>query len=120
MKKFALIVAGGSGTRMNSEVPKQFLELAGRPVLMHTMEVFYRYDEEINDHSCSTGKTGWIYGMHCVKNIISVLNINWHLEANTRFQSVQNGLQQISDDGIVFIHDGVRPIVSLTNHSKLL
>ena len=47
MKKYAIIVAGGRGTRMNTEVPKQFLLLKGKPVLMHTLEVFYQYDNNI-------------------------------------------------------------------------
>ena len=49
--EYALIVAGGKGTRIKSNVPKQFLELNGLPVLMHTIAAFYRYSENINDHS---------------------------------------------------------------------
>ncbi len=112
MKKFALIVAGGSGTRMDSEVPKQFLELDGRPVLMHAMEVFYRYDEEINIILVLPEKQVGFWKALCKKHHF-VLQYQLAFGGETRFQSVQNGLQQISDDGIVFIHDGVRPMVSL-------
>ena len=46
MKKFVLIVAGGSGTRMGTDIPKQFLEICGKPILMHTIQVFYDFDPE--------------------------------------------------------------------------
>ena len=111
MKKFALIVAGGSGNRMNSNVPKQFLELLGRPVLMHTMEAFHRYDHAIK--LILVLPETWISFWEdlCKKH-------NFNLEhqlisgGKVRFQSVQNGLREIYEDGIVFIHDGVRPLVS--------
>ena len=48
MKKFALIIAGGSGKRMDNSVPKQFLELSNKPILMHTIETFYKYDKNID------------------------------------------------------------------------
>ena len=47
MKKYVIIVAGGSGKRMGTDVPKQFLPLAGKPVLMHTIDAFYRYDSQV-------------------------------------------------------------------------
>ena len=47
MKKYAIIVAGGSGSRMNSSIPKQFMELGNKPILMHSIEAFYKYDNSI-------------------------------------------------------------------------
>lgn len=111
MKKFALIVAGGVGSRMGAEVPKQFIELAGKPILLWTIQRFLDFDHEmelvlvlpssqferwqqISERFQVTGKIRLVSG------------------GKTRFQSVKNGLDVISDDGIVFIHDGVRPLVS--------
>ncbi len=111
MKKFALIVAGGSGSRMKDPVPKQFLEILGRPILMHTFDAFVRYDSQI--------EFILVLPKDQVDNWYSLCNkfrfeINYKLApgGETRFQSVKNGLDIISENGIVFIHDGVRPLVS--------
>lgn len=111
MKYYAIIVAGGKGNRMNQTVPKQFLELHGKPVLMHTLEAFHQ----------------------CVLNpeIILVLNTDLHSfweelcskhnfiiphrvikGGEERFNSVKNGLNEIKGEGIVAIHDAVRPLVT--------
>jgi 2-C-methyl-D-erythritol 4-phosphate cytidylyltransferase len=110
-KEYALIVAGGKGMRVKSQVPKQFLELAGQPVLMHTIDAFFRYAPDIT-----------------VILVLPKSDINtWHSlcaqynyyksiilqkGGETRFQSVRNGLQKIEGDGLVAIHDGVRPLVT--------
>lgn len=107
MKKYALIVAGGSGTRMGADVPKQFLLLNGRPLLMHTLEKFngceiilvlphdqFSYWQEL----CIT------YSFQLPHRLCE--------GGKTRFQSVQNGLDCIPGaDALVAIHDGVRPLV---------
>ena len=111
MKKFALIVAGGNGSRMNREIPKQFLELAGLPVLMHTMRTFYRYDADIEIVLVLPEKWIVFWNELCTKYNFT-LNYQLVYGGELRFQSVQNGLQKISEDGVVFIHDGVRPLVS--------
>lgn len=111
MKKFALIVAGGSGNRMKSDVPKQFAILSGRPVLMHTMEKFYRFDPGIIFILVIPEKWAKLWNDLCNKHDFR-LKYQMVFGGDVRFQSVKNGLQQISDDGIVFIHDGVRPLVS--------
>ena len=111
MKYYAIIVAGGTGSRMNSTAPKQFLLLEGKPILMHTMQAF---------HTCSLKP-----------QIILVLNIHQHhaweelcvhfdfkiphevvMGGDERFYSVQNGLKQVKGDAIVAIHDAVRPLIS--------
>lgn len=110
-KKFALIVAGGSGNRMQSAVPKQFLEIKGKPVLMYTFEAFMRFDPDI-EFILVLPKPQIAYWKNlCQKH---AFEISYQLAhgGDNRFQSVQNGLDQIKDDGIVFIHDGVRPLVS--------
>jgi 2-C-methyl-D-erythritol 4-phosphate cytidylyltransferase len=111
MKKYALIVAGGQGNRMGGRIPKQFLEIAGKTVLMHSMGVFFHYDplmelivvlpEEQIPYWESLCKTYTHTPVHAVCP-----------GGETRFHSVKNGLSRISDEGIVFIHDGVRPLVS--------
>lgn len=112
MNEFVIIVAGGSGSRMNSDIPKQFMPIAGKPVLMHTLEAFRAYNSQISirlvlpesqfetwlslcdQHGGSAGETLVPGGM-------------------TRFHSVHNGLKSIlEEEGIVAVHDGVRPFIS--------
>lgn len=109
MKKYAIIVAGGSGQRMQSAVPKQFLLLQGKPVLYHTLAAFYQADAstEIIVVLPSDQFDFW-------KSLISELpTIPHRLVAggNSRFQSSQNAIQTMTEDGIVAIHDGVRPLI---------
>lgn len=112
MKKFALIVAGGSGSRMGSTQLKQFMEIAGKPVLMHTIEAFTNFDPAIQIILVLPENQKKFWAELCIKNKFQMP----HSVANGgffRFHSVKNGLNAISDDdGIVFIHDGVRPLVS--------
>jgi 2-C-methyl-D-erythritol 4-phosphate cytidylyltransferase len=111
MKKFALIVAGGSGTRMKSEVPKQFLDLLGKPLLMHTIEAFTKYDPKISIIVVIPEIWMNLWKERCRKHHFAVEH-KLVAGGEIRFRSVQNGLNQIKEDGIVFIHDGVRPLVS--------
>jgi len=109
MKKYALIVAAGNGLRMNSDIPKQFLIVNGEPVLMHTIRAFSKIDViEIILVINSSAFDYWKklcseYSFSVPHKIIE--------GGETRFHSVRNGLNIISD-GIVAIHDGVRPLVS--------
>jgi len=110
-KEYALVVAGGKGTRIDSRTPKQFLELDGLPVLMHTLQAFYRYSDKINvilvlpEDDLETWHS--LCSRYKFKEQLILQN-----GGETRFQSVKNGLQKIEDDGLVAIHDGVRPLVS--------
>ncbi len=110
MKKYAIIVAGGSGQRMQSSVPKQFLLLQGKPVLYHTISAFYQADSltEIIVVLPNDQFNYW-------KTIISDLPLIPHRlveGGNSRFHSSQNAIKSIEDeDGIVAIHDGVRPLI---------
>lgn len=111
MKYYAIIVAGGSGSRMQSEIPKQFLLLDGKPILMHTLEAFakcplnpelilvlnihqHQYWEEL----CAT------HSFHIKHTLVK--------GGDQRFHSVKNGLKAIKGKGIVAIHDAVRPLIS--------
>lgn len=118
MKNYTIIVAGGSGTRFGGVVPKQFVLLAGLPVLMHTIECFNRYNVE---HEECCGEIIVVlpeahfatWRSLCVEHSFVVPH---RLVAGgaTRFHSVLNGLNVIEctcPDAVVAIHDGVRPLV---------
>lgn len=111
MKKFALIVAGGSGNRMKSEIPKQFIEIAGKPILMHTLLNFKNFSPEINMVLVLPKNQLSEWDLLCQKFSFD-LKYELAIGGETRFQSVKNGLDKINENGIVFIHDGVRPFVS--------
>ena len=108
--EYAIIVAGGKGTRFNSDVPKQFLELNGIPVLMHTVQAFLRYDADINIIVVLPENEIATWEKLCTKHSFNVPLI-LQKGGDTRFQSVKNGLEKIEGDGLVAIHDGVRPLV---------
>lgn len=112
MKMFALIVAGGTGSRMETTIPKQFAELAGRPVLMRTIEVFVQYDSGIEIILVLPENQLKMWKSLCNEYHF---NIPYKIAfgGENRFQSVRNGLELIASDGVVFIHDGVRPLVSV-------
>lgn len=111
MKKFVLIVAGGSGSRMKNNIPKQFLEINCRPVLMHTFDAFIRYDPQIEFILVLPKNQTESWKLSCEKHRFSI-KYKIAFGGETRFDSVKNGLELIPEEGIVFIHDGVRPLVS--------
>ena len=108
MKKVAIIVAGGKGVRMNSEIPKQFLLLNELPILIHTLKQFSHFEEivlvlphsqfEFWKELCNT------YSFTQPHILVA--------GGETRFHSVKNGLEKINDNTVVAIHDGVRPLIS--------
>ena len=113
MNSFVIIVAGGKGLRMGGEVPKQFLPIGGKPILMHTIEAFRKALEGINivlvlpvEQQGYWRKLCEEYGFHSPELIAN--------GGETRFHSVQNGLALLPDDAdaVVGVHDGVRPFVS--------
>src|SRR6476661_2619731 len=111
MKYYAILVGGGSGSRMKTDLPKQFLEIEGLPVLGHTLQAFEqsRFQPEIivvlNIHYHQT------WELLCKQYQITVPH-TLVKGGNTRFDSVKNGLKSIKGKGIVAIHDAVRPLVS--------
>jgi len=110
-KEYALIVAGGKGTRIPGNTPKQFLLLGDRPMLMHTIDAFQKYSERIHiilvlpEEDFSTWKT------LCSEYDFRIPTALLH-GGKTRFQSVRNGLACIDGEGLVAIHDGARPLVT--------
>jgi 2-C-methyl-D-erythritol 4-phosphate cytidylyltransferase len=109
MKKYALIVAGGKGLRMGAEIPKQFLLLKGKPVLMHTIEAFANFSDI---HIVLVlPQSQMSYWQELTSEYSFSISHTLIAGGDTRFQSVRNGLSVVSD-GMVAIHDGVRPIIS--------
>jgi len=112
MKKIALIVAGGLGERMQSEIPKQFMKLGELPVLMHTINKLHAYDSLIELRIVLPESEIEVWN-----NLCAEFNFNLPCKifpgGETRFHSVKNGLQNLPSSSIVGIHDGVRPLVSL-------
>lgn len=111
-KKYAVVVAGGKGVRMGGDTPKQFMELAGRPLLMHTIEAFYRFSPEINIIVVLPGSQLDHWQELCRKNNFKI-PFRAVEGGASRFQSVKNGLKHIESDGLVAVHDGVRPLISV-------
>ena len=106
-KKYALILAGGSGTRMQSEIPKQFLKLNGKPILMHTLLKFKFCDETILVLPQAEVK---YWKKLCTDYQFDLPHTIVHGGMN-RFESVKNGLKSVSSGSLVAIHDGVRPCI---------
>jgi 2-C-methyl-D-erythritol 4-phosphate cytidylyltransferase len=121
--KYIIIVAGGKGLRMSSDLPKQFILLNGRPVLMHTIEAFYRYDSAIHivlvlpeDHKNYWENLCTDYEFSISHQVVA--------GGETRFHSVRNALlllekqlpsdelNLITGNRLIGVHDGVRPLVS--------
>lgn len=97
--------------RMGSELPKQFLPIGGKPVLMHTLEAFHRFDSAIDLILVLPEEQQGYWKQLCEKHRFTIR----HLIVNggeTRFHSVKNGLALVSGGGLVGVHDGVRPFVS--------
>ena len=112
MKKFVVIVAGGNGSRMKELVPKQFIELQDRPILMRTFDAFYNYDSQIEFILVLPKNQVEYWDELCKKHNFSK-KYKLAYGGETRFHSVKNGLDLINEMGVVFIHDGVRPLVSV-------
>jgi len=117
MNKIAIIVAGGKGERMNADVPKQFLEIQGKPILMHTLEAFINFDASLQLILVLPAAQIDFWQTLCEAHDF---NIPHQIVAGgqTRFQSVKNGLDAVKVPAIVAIHDGVRPLVSKDTISR--
>lgn len=112
----ALIFAGGTGQRMNSKSrPKQFLEMHGKPILIHTLEYFEEHQDI--DAICIVCLSGWEEELKKQLAQHHIVKVKWIVEGGeTGHDSIYNGLRVLremcSDDDIVLIHDGVRPLIS--------
>jgi 2-C-methyl-D-erythritol 4-phosphate cytidylyltransferase len=110
MRKFAVIVAGGSGLRMGAATPKQFLLLQNKPLLWHTIQAFAHAFADIQiilvlpQAHIDFGKN--------IAEMFPEIAIQVAIGGNSRFQSVKNGLAFVPKDAIVFVHDGVRCLIT--------
>ena len=111
MQEYVLITAGGAGNRLGSDLPKQFLNLKGRPVLMHVFDAFMTFSEDLrfvlvlpDAYHDSWKKLCGDHELTLPHQVVS--------GGPTRFHSVKSGLRHIPDESLVAIHDGVRPLVS--------
>jgi len=112
MRRHVIIVAGGKGLRMGTATPKQFLSVAGKPILVHTLQRFLDFEKDIQvilvlpeDHFNLWSQISVKYFPHRKIDLV--------VGGSTRFQSVKNGLDSIeSPEGIVAVHDAVRPMVT--------
>ncbi len=111
IKKYAVIVAGGQGIRMGSVIPKQFLPLLGKPMLCHAIESFAQAMPGIQlilvlpENQVGSAQT-------VLRSYIGNIDVTTVAGGETRYHSVQNGLKQITGEGVVFVHDGARPLIS--------
>jgi 2-C-methyl-D-erythritol 4-phosphate cytidylyltransferase len=111
MKKTAIIVAGGTGQRMGTALPKQFLAIEGKSILLHTVDQFVSAFSDI--HFVIVLPETYIQDG---KALIVASGITQEFQfvagGDTRFQSVKNGLTQVDPDSIVFVHDSVRCLLT--------
>jgi 2-C-methyl-D-erythritol 4-phosphate cytidylyltransferase len=111
LKKYAVIVAGGKGSRMQSDLPKQFMRLREQPILMHTIKQFATAFADIEIVLVLPAAQMEFWKALCSE--YSFETSHQIIEGgHTRFHSVRNGLNACTHQGIVGIHDGVRPLVS--------
>lgn len=111
-EKYAVIVAGGKGLRMGGDIPKQFRVIGDRPVLMHTLQLFHRYDNQMHLILVLPRSQREYWNELCRQYRFSVPHTLTD-GGDTRFASVRNGLAAVTSSGLVAVHDGVRPFVSL-------
>ena len=111
MKKYVVLVAGGSGSRMNSSVPKQFLLLNGKPILYYTLRCFLDAYDDVTiilvlpeEHVAS--------GQEIIDAFFDYHRIQITIGGRTRFHSVQNGLKLVDEESVVFVHDAVRCLLT--------
>jgi 2-C-methyl-D-erythritol 4-phosphate cytidylyltransferase len=111
MKRYAVIVAAGTGSRMNSSIPKQFLLLKNKPVLFYTVNAFINAYDDLQiilvlpeEHIAK--------GQEMIDGYFDNERIHITAGGRTRFHSVQNGLKLIKEESIIFVHDGARCMVT--------
>lgn len=110
-KRYAVIVAAGSGTRMNSKLPKQFIEIAGKPLLRHTVEKFLAMDVPVEIIIVMSDEYKDWWKSYCRRSDFLEKYI-LPTGGFTRFHSVKNALEYVPDGALVAVHDGVRPFVT--------
>jgi 2-C-methyl-D-erythritol 4-phosphate cytidylyltransferase len=110
-KKYAIIVAAGSGTRMGGDIPKQFISVGGKPLLRHTIEKFLSLSFPVGIIVVVNQEKKEYWKKYC-QDYDFMDRYAIPSGGITRFHSVQNALQYLPDDSVVAVHDGVRPFVT--------
>lgn len=110
-RRYVIIMAAGSGTRMGGPLPKQFLELGGKAVLQHTIETFLEACPGISVVTVLNADYIEYWRNYCLRRNFTCPQITV-AGGITRFHSVRNALEKIPDGALVAVHDGVRPLVS--------
>lgn len=110
----AIIIAGGSGQRMNSDIPKQFIHVYNKPIIIYTLEAFQQHPQV--DKILVVCKSGWENQLKAYADQYKISKLEWIIPGgNTGQESIKNGLFYLksicSDSDTVIIHDGVRPLV---------
>lgn len=111
MRRTVVIVAGGKGLRMGTDIPKQFLPVGGMPVLMRTINAFHNFDADMDIILVLPSDQQGYWSELCREYSFCTP----HRIADggeTRFHSVRNGLALAADEGLIAVHDGVRPFVT--------
>jgi 2-C-methyl-D-erythritol 4-phosphate cytidylyltransferase len=111
MQKYAIIVAGGTGSRIGKEIPKQFLLLMGKPILMYSIEAFYRFDPRITIIVALHPDFFETWIQLCEQHTFGRSH-QLVKGGETRCHSVQNALESITGGGMVAIHDAARPLLT--------
>lgn len=109
MQKSVIIVAGGSGSRMQHDLPKQFIKISGKPLMVHTIEAFLAYDPLIAI-VLVLPEMHLPYWQELADEFLNEIHVSVTTGGSSRFQSVKAGLQLV-EQGLVAIHDAVRPAV---------
>ena len=111
MQKIAVIVAGGTGQRMEAAIPKQFLLLNGKPLLYHTIQRFLETWSDL-EIILVLSEEHFTTGNDIITDLQASSRVKITRGGDSRFQSVKNGLALIKEQAVVFVHDGVRCLVS--------
>jgi 2-C-methyl-D-erythritol 4-phosphate cytidylyltransferase len=111
MQRFVILAAGGSGKRMGTERPKQFLDLSGKPLIVHTMEAFFRFDPTVRFVIALHQGMHELYGA-LVEPFVGEMHVTLVDGGVERFHSVQNALVEVPMGSVVAVQDAVRPFVS--------
>jgi len=112
MKKYAIIVAGGTGSRMGGAIPKQFMQLNNKPILYHSLKSFLNAYDDLQVILVLPAAFVGI-GEEIVDAFFDKDRISITMGGDTRFQSVKNGLKLVGEESIIFVHDAVRCLASV-------
>jgi 2-C-methyl-D-erythritol 4-phosphate cytidylyltransferase len=108
-KYYAIIVAGGTGSRMNTDIPKQFIEIDGKPLIIFSIEAFYNYKKDIE--IIIPVHADYRQLLESILKKYGYSEITLVIGGATRYHSVKNALEKVTTEGWVAIHDAARPVI---------